>query len=86
MRFKLKHLDLMKKMGYNWNEKECTRFLEQGGAKPKQSSKVYKQTLDCTLPKQRSIKIKMSNSLNRRLRGKTIKIFGPPGTGKTENF
>ena len=28
----------------------------------------------------------MSNSLNRRLRGKTIKIFGPPGTGKTENL
>ena len=28
----------------------------------------------------------MSNSLNQRLRGKTIKIFGPPGTGKTENL
>ena len=25
----------MKKMGYNWNEKECTRFLEQGKALPK---------------------------------------------------
>jgi superfamily I DNA/RNA helicase len=28
----------------------------------------------------------MSNLLNRKLRGKTIKIFGPPGTGKTENL
>jgi len=28
----------------------------------------------------------MSNSLNKKLRGKTIKIFGPPGTGKTENL
>ena len=28
----------------------------------------------------------MSNSLRQRLRGKTIKIFGPPGTGKTENL
>ena len=28
----------------------------------------------------------MSNSLKQRLRGKTIKIFGPPGTGKTENL
>jgi len=22
-------------MGYNWSEKDCTRFLESGGAKPK---------------------------------------------------
>jgi len=28
----------------------------------------------------------MLNLLNRKLRGKTIKIFGPPGTGKTENL
>ena len=28
----------------------------------------------------------MSNSLNKKLRGKTIKIFGPPGTGKTEKL
>ena len=28
----------------------------------------------------------MSNSLKQKLRGKTIKIFGPPGTGKTENL
>jgi superfamily I DNA/RNA helicase len=28
----------------------------------------------------------MSNLLKRKLRGKTIKIFGPPGTGKTENL
>jgi superfamily I DNA/RNA helicase len=28
----------------------------------------------------------MLNSLNKKLRGKTIKIFGPPGTGKTENL
>ena len=28
----------------------------------------------------------MSNSLKQQLRGKTIKIFGPPGTGKTENL
>ena len=28
----------------------------------------------------------MSNLLNQKLRGKTIKIFGPPGTGKTENL
>mgnify|MGYP003637043389 CR=1 FL=1 len=28
----------------------------------------------------------MSHSLNKKLRGKTIKIFGPPGTGKTENL
>ena len=26
-------------MGYNWNEKECTRFLEQGGAQPKKKFK-----------------------------------------------
>ena len=36
MRFKLETFrSFMKKMGYNWNEKECTRFLEQGGAQPK---------------------------------------------------
>ena len=28
----------------------------------------------------------MSNSLKRKLHGKTIKIFGPPGTGKTHNL
>jgi superfamily I DNA/RNA helicase len=28
----------------------------------------------------------MSISLRKKLRGKTIKIFGPPGTGKTENL
>jgi len=28
----------------------------------------------------------MSNLLKQQLRGKTIKIFGPPGTGKTENL
>ena len=28
----------------------------------------------------------MSNLLKQKLRGKTIKIFGPPGTGKTENL
>jgi len=28
----------------------------------------------------------MSNTLKQKLRGKTIKIFGPPGTGKTENL
>ena len=28
----------------------------------------------------------MSNSLKQKLHGKTIKIFGPPGTGKTENL
>ena len=28
----------------------------------------------------------MSNSISQKLRGKTIKIFGPPGTGKTENL
>ena len=36
MRFKLETFrSFIKKMGYNWNEKECTRFLEQGGASPK---------------------------------------------------
>ena len=36
MRFKLETFkNFMKKMGYNWNEKECTKFLESGGAKPK---------------------------------------------------
>ena len=36
MRFKLETFrSFMKKLGYNWNEKECTRFLEQGGALPK---------------------------------------------------
>ena len=29
MRFKLETFrNFMKKMGYNWNEKECTKFLE----------------------------------------------------------
>ena len=28
----------------------------------------------------------MSRSLKQKLHGKTIKIFGPPGTGKTENL
>ena len=28
----------------------------------------------------------MSNLLKQKLHGKTIKIFGPPGTGKTENL
>ena len=36
MRFKLETFrKFMKKMGYNWSERECTRFLEQGGALPK---------------------------------------------------
>tara|TARA_B100000424_G_C22922128_1_gene490628 strand:- start:17 stop:1588 length:1572 start_codon:yes stop_codon:yes gene_type:complete len=36
MRFKLETFrSFIKKMGYNWNEKECTKFLEQGGAQPK---------------------------------------------------
>ena len=40
MRFKLETFKaFMKKMGYNWNEKECTRFLEQGGAQPKSKFK-----------------------------------------------
>ena len=53
MRFKLETFrSFMKKMGYNWNEKECTRFLEQGGAKPKSKVQRYtKQTLDCTFTK-----------------------------------
>ena len=40
MRFKLETFrSFIKKMGYNWNEKECTRFLEQGGAQPKKKFK-----------------------------------------------
>jgi len=36
MTFKLETFrKFMKKMGYNWPEEECTRFLEQGGAIPK---------------------------------------------------
>ena len=36
MRFKLETFrKFMKKMGYNWSERDCTRFLEQGGAQPK---------------------------------------------------
>jgi len=36
MRFKLETFrKFMKKMGYNWSEKDCTRFLEAGGATPK---------------------------------------------------
>ena len=33
-----------------------------------------------------SIKTKMSNSIKRKLHGKTIKFFGPPGTGKTHRL
>ena len=41
MRFKLETFrSFMKKMGYNWNEKECTRFLEQGKALPKAKFKA----------------------------------------------
>ena len=36
MRFKLETFrQFIKKMGYNWSEKDCTKFLESGGAKPK---------------------------------------------------
>ena len=49
MRFKLRHLDLMKKMGYNWNEKEYKIFRTRW-RKPKAKFKYTKQALDCTLP------------------------------------
>ena len=43
----------MKKMGYNWNEKECTKFLEQGGAKPKKKFKnIDSRHWVVSLPKQ----------------------------------
>jgi len=36
MRFKLETFrQFIKKMGYNWSEKDCTKFLESGGAVPK---------------------------------------------------
>ena len=57
-------------------------------AQTKRNFKTYDKARHwvVALPKQQSTKIKMSNSLNKKLRGKTIKIFGPPGTGKTENL
>ena len=49
----------MKKMGYNWNEKECTRFLEQGGAKPKAKFKgIQSRHWIVPLPKQQEHKNK----------------------------
>jgi hypothetical protein len=54
MRFKLETFrSFMKKMGYNWNEKECTRFLEQGKALPKAKFKgIQTRHWVVTLPKQ----------------------------------
>ena len=60
MRFKLETFrSFMKKMGYNWNEKECTRFLEQGGAKPKAKFKgIQSRHWIVPLPKQQEHKNK----------------------------
>ena len=45
--------DALVKMGYNWNEKECTRFLEQGKALPKSKFKgIQTRHWVVTLPKQ----------------------------------
>ena len=54
LEFKLETFrSFMKKMGYNWNEKECTRFLEQGGAKPKAKFKgIQSRHWIVALPKQ----------------------------------
>ena len=54
MRFKLETFrSFMKKMGYNWNEKECTKFLEQGGAKPKKKfQNISSRHWVVSLPKQ----------------------------------
>jgi hypothetical protein len=54
MRFKLETFrSFMKKMGYNWNEKECTRFLEQGGAMPKKKfQNISSRHWVVALPKQ----------------------------------
>jgi len=46
-------------MGYNWNEKECTKFLEQGGAKPKAKFKgIQSRHWIVPLPKQQEHKNK----------------------------
>jgi len=60
MRFKLETFRaFMKKMSYNWNEKECTRFLEQGGAKPKAKFKgIQSRHWVVVLPKQNEHKNK----------------------------
>ena len=54
MRFKLETFrSFMKKVGYNWNEKECTRFLEQGGAQPKKKfQNISSRHWVVSLPKQ----------------------------------
>ena len=54
MRFKLEPFrSFMKKMGYNWNEKECTRFLETGGAQPKKKfQNISSRHWVVSLPKQ----------------------------------
>jgi hypothetical protein len=54
MRFKLETFrSFMKKMGYNWNEKECTRFLETGGAQPKKKfQNISSRHWVVSLPKQ----------------------------------
>ena len=54
MRFKLETFkSFMKKMGYNWNEKECTKFLETGGAQPKSKFKgIQTRHWVVELPKQ----------------------------------
>ena len=54
MRFKLETFkNFMKKMGYNWNEKECTKFLETGGAQPKSKFKgIQSRHWIVALPKQ----------------------------------
>ena len=54
MRFKLETFrSFMKKMGYNWNEKECTRFLETGGAIPKKKfQNISSRHWVVALPKQ----------------------------------
>ena len=84
MRFKLETFrSFMKKMSIGM--KKNVQDFRTRWRKAKSKVQRYVADIDCTLPKQQEHKIKMSNSLNRRLRGKTIKIFGPPGT-VTENL
>ena len=53
LRFKLQTFQrFMKKMGNNWNNRECVNFLQVGGAKPKKDyGKIQSRHWTCPMPK-----------------------------------
>ena len=68
MRFKLETFrKFMKKMGYNWSEKDCTKFLEAGGAVPKKKfQSIESRHWLVALPKQMEHKNKDVNFVKKK--------------------